>query len=101
MELLSMIVSYFRHNRSAGHSYPIIEAARKDKNILVLFPNLGTARGSGLPKNQIVTLEDLKTGKLMGCRKPMLIDHTVLDALYHDNYLQWQNERIKEARKPK
>ena len=80
---LEVLDLYYRKNRQVGHTLALVNGAKSDKNILVLFANNMQKDYVDLPKNQFINLRNLKQD-LMGRKNPVVVDHFTLQTMYWD-----------------
>ena len=90
---------YYQKNRQVGHTLSLLNGAKSDKNILVVFASNMQRNYIDLPKEQFINLGNLKQD-LMGRKNPVLIDHFTMQMMYYEmrKELEKKDESIIELK---
>ena len=80
---LEFLDNYYRKNRQVGHTTAMLNGAKSDKNILVVFSNNMQKNYIDLPKEQFVNVRNLQQS-LMGRKNPVVVDHYTMQVMHEE-----------------
>ena len=80
---LEVLDLYYRKTRQVGHTLALVNGAKSDKNILVVVANELQKTHIELPKEQMISMDNLRE-RLVGRKNPVLVDHFTMQVMYWD-----------------
>ena len=94
---LEILDNYYRKNRQVGHTLAMLNGAKSDKNILVVFASETQKSYIDLPKEQFINMCHLNES-LKGRKNPILVDHFTMQLMYWEmkKELDKKNNKIIE-----